>query len=73
MSTTQALELAIFFLQEAFSVPRESLLQNKHDQELRDSTLLLLNSNLLLFEGLALLNQHVSFNFEYLLRPQEFS
>ena len=55
-------------------MPRENLLKNRqHDSEMRDTTLILLNSNLLLFEGLALLNQHVQFKFEYFLKPQEFS
>lgn len=56
MSTLQAQELIIFFLELAFQFPRESLLANKQTSELRDSTLLLLNVNFLFYQGLACLN-----------------
>lgn len=61
MYPKQALELIIFFLSEAFDLPRESLVQNKQNssgirQEIRDSTLTLLNANLLFYKGLAMLN-----------------
>jgi hypothetical protein len=49
MSPAQAQELIIFFLTTAFELPREALLQNRQSEEVRDSTLILLNANLLFY------------------------
>lgn len=57
MSPAQAQELIIFFLNSAFDLPREALLENRvATEEVRDSTKILINANLLFYQGLAHLN-----------------
>lgn len=82
MGTVQAVELVHWFNEHAFGIPREYLLSNYNPQfyaeaqmpmpDRSEQCLLLTNSNLLFYRGLARINQHMPYHFSMLLRPENY-
>ena len=83
MSSQQALELIYWFLEEAFDIKKDDLLINyPHNfspltnlphPDKSETCFKILNANILFFQGMAKINQHMPVNFEMILRPEEFA
>ena len=82
MSPVQAVELILWFLQEAFGVERSHLLDNFSPDfyaaeglplaEKVDSCVALANANMLFYKGIAKINQHLPFHFNMILTPEQY-
>ena len=83
MTSHQAQEIVHWFNEEAFGINRQSLLDNYSAQFYQDEGLpvadrvencvVLLNSNLLMYKGLAKVNQHLPFHFDLILNPDQYA
>lgn len=83
MTSLQAQQIVHWFNEEAFGISRQSLLDNYsaqfyHDEGLPvaekvDQCVVLLNSNLLAYKGLARVNQHMPFHFDLILNPDQYA
>jgi hypothetical protein len=74
MSPQTALDLITYFLQHAFEVPRDSIYSPPgEDITLPPHTFHLFNANLLFYKALAILNPHVPYDLNYLLKPENYA
>jgi hypothetical protein len=85
MNPSLASHLTYFLLKEAFGITEEILNLNYDENlvnmavqlrqkvaERAEHSVQFVNMNLMFYKGLARLNQHVSFDFEFLLNPQDY-
>ena len=83
MNSVLALEIIYWFLEEVYNIKKDDLLatypndfsvltQLPHPVS-SESCFRLFNANILFFQGMAEINQHIPFNFEMILRPEDYA